>query len=241
MTQFIKPFGKLVLANLQQFQSIRCIEVDILFRYLNPKPKEKILDLGCGKGFYCDVLRQKGAIPVGIDPSVRDIAFAQIIQNPSIPFSVSGGENIPFENGEFDKVLSVCVLEHTNDDKKVLKEVHRVLKKGGTFALSVDTLDSPHFSEAYKKDHSHHHFVNQFYTREKLNKLLTDAGFEVVESTYLFGSRVATFIMKIGSFFGFGPGFLVLFPIIYPILAIDYALNSKRNNGMILVVHARKK
>lgn len=240
MTMFFVPFAKLVLAKLQRFHSIRCIELDVLTRYLSPRAGEKIIDVGCGKGFYCDFLHKRGIEAHGIDPSKRDIAFAQIIQHKGIHVQVAEGEDIPYKNSEFDRAVSVCVLEHTRDDKKVLQEVHRVLKKNGTFALSVDTLDSPNYGEAYRAQHAKEHFVNQYYTREKLMKLLQSTGFEVVETQYLFGSNVATRIMHLGSFFHFGLWFLVLFPIIYPILWIDHQLNRNLSHGMILVVHARK-
>lgn len=238
---FFVPFAKLVLAKLQRFHSIRCIEVDLITRYLSPKAGEKIIDVGCGKGFYCDFLHRKGVHAYGVDPSKRDIAFALLAQNKGINVQVGEGEELPFKNNEFDRAVSVCVLEHTRDDKKVLQEVHRVIKKGGIFALSVDTLDSPQYHEAYRAQHAKEHFVNQYYTREKLVKLLNSTGFEVLESEYLFGSPTATKIMHVGSFFHFGFWFLALFPIIYPILWIDYKLNRNLKHGMILVIKARKK
>jgi len=44
--------------------------------------------------------------------------------NNKIDFCFGFGEDLPFKDSQFDKVASVCVLEHTNDDKKVLREVN---------------------------------------------------------------------------------------------------------------------
>lgn len=241
MTQFIKPIGKIILANLQRLHSVRIIETRILTQYLNPSPGEKILDVGCGKGFYADFLLKKNCHVWGIDPSERDIGLGKIIHDSRINLRVAPGEEIPFEKNMFDKVVSVCVLEHTNDDAKVLKEVNRVLKKGGIFALSVDSLDSPHYDTSYKTQHSHEHHVNQFYSREKLVKMLEKAGFEVTETTYLFGSALSTFLMRVAAKLHFGLWFLLLAPIIYPLLELDYQLTRTRGDGMILILRAVKK
>lgn len=241
MTSFVKPFGKLVLAKLQVLHCVRIFELDVLTKYVDPHAGEVILDVGSGKGFYCGFLKKKGCSPSGIEPNPREVAFAQTIQDPTIPFQVGVGEEIPFPNGKFDKVVSVCVLEHTKDDQKVLKECFRVLKKGGIFVLSVDALDNPHFDEKYKKIHATQHFVNQYYTREKLVKMLEKAGFTVEASEYLFGTPLSTNVMRIGAALHFGLGFLLLFPILYPILWIDQRMNPKLDSGMILVLQAKKK
>lgn len=241
MTLFIKPAGKLLMAKLQFLHCVRIFELDVLTKYLDPQPGETILDVGSGKGFYCGYLKTRGCNPMGIEPNPREVAFAQIIQEATIPFQVGAGEEIPFSNGKFDKVVSVCVLEHTTDDQKVLKECHRVLKKGGILSLSVDALDNPHFDENYKKIHATHHFVNQYYTREKLVKMLEKAGFDVEKTHYLFGTPLSTHVMRIGAVLHFGLWFLLLFPILYPILWLDQRMNPRLESGMILVLKARKK
>ncbi|MFH0970350.1 MAG: class I SAM-dependent methyltransferase [Candidatus Diapherotrites archaeon] len=241
MTLFIKPFGKLVLAKLQFLHCVRIFELNVLTKYLEPHAGETILDVGSGKGFYCGFLKATGCNPTGIEPTPREVAFAQTIQDPTIPFLVGMGEELPFSNGKFDKVVSVCVLEHTKDDQKVLKECFRVLKKEGVFVLSVDALDNPHFDETYKKIHAMQHFVNQYYTREKLVKMLGKAGFDVEASQYLFGSPLSTYVMRVGGVLHFGLWFLLAFPILYPILWVDQQMNPQLESGMILVLKAVKK
>lgn len=241
MTMLIKPVGKLILAKLQALHCVRIFELDVLTQYLDPQPGETILDVGSGKGFYCGYLKTRGCTPTGIEPNPREVAFAQTVQDPQIPFLVGVGEELPFPNGKFDKIVSVCVLEHTKDDQKVLKECHRVLKKGGTFSLSVDALDNPHFDEQYKNIHATQHFVNQYYTREKLVQMLQKAGFDVEKTHYLFGTPLSTNVMRIGAALHFGLWFLLLFPILYPILWMDQQLNPRLESGMILVLKAKKK
>ena len=82
--------------------------------------------------------------------------------------------------------------------------------------------------------------VNQLYTREKLHDLLVEAGFEVLNTEYLFSSYVSSFLLRIGSFFHFGLVFALIFPVVYPVLLVDDWLHTEKSNGFILVVKAQK-
>lgn len=232
---------RFVLAQAQGFHSIRRIETGIITRYLSPAKGETILDVGCGKGFYAEFLYRKGCIVSGIDPLEKDIAFAQKMVDPAVTLKLAHGEKIPFEKNSFDKVVSVCVMEHTASDVAVLRETHRVLKKNGLFVFSVDTLDSPYLPEKFKAHHRKEYHVNQTYTLEKITKMLTDEGFILTHHTYLFSSPLSSFILQVGSRFHYRAPFFLLFPLIYPALLIDYWLTAPLSKGMILVLRAEKK
>ena len=136
--------------------------------------------------------------------------------------------------------MSVCVLEHTQDDARVLAEVARVLKPGGLFALTVDCLDSPHVPEGFRQHYRREYRCNQLYGGAKLEAMLSRSGFEALETEYLFSGRLSVAILRFGSLFHFRSVFVLLFPIFYPLLLLDRALNRKRGSGMILAVKARK-
>ena len=240
----------IVLANLlnrtlfphvQKLHSIRRVELGTITRFLQPKPGEKILDIGCGKGFYCGFLASKKCVPFGIDPLENDIALARQFQSPSIEFKVSQGERLPFEDQYFDKAVSVCVLEHTGDDRKVLNEANRVLKRNGILSLSVDSLSSKPLPESYKSRHKAEYHVNHLYDEKGITALLNQTGFDVEQTKYLFDSPLSSAVIQIGSFFHFRLGFILLFPIFYPLLKLDDWMAPNKKSGMILVVKARKK
>jgi ubiquinone/menaquinone biosynthesis C-methylase UbiE len=96
---------------------------------------KKVLDLGCGPGIYAGILIKKGASVKGIDNSETLIKIAKK-EAPEAEFTLGSAEKLPFKNSEFDIVLAALVLGHLDDWNKALKEVRRVLKKGGTFVFS---------------------------------------------------------------------------------------------------------
>jgi SAM-dependent methyltransferase len=237
MTRAARRF---VYRNWQKVHGVRRRELAVLTRYLDLAVGQRILDVGSGKGAFCGELARQGISVVGLDPSGAAAAIARTYVNPAGSFVLGTGEALPFSPERFDRVVSVCVLEHTRDDAAVLKEVCRVLKPGGIFALSVDCLDSPLVPEAFRRRYAREYRCNQFYSDAGLRQLLARTGFEVVETEYLFAGRLSVAILRFGSLFHFRNVFILLFPILYPLLLLDRAIGGKTSSGMILAAKARK-
>jgi len=99
----------------------------------------RVLDLGCGKGYIGKSLN-------------NDVVFGEI--NPeefkdldSNKKTVLNALNLPFKSGYFDYVICSDMLEHIDDDIKVLEEINRVLKEGGKAIIMVP---------AYQRLFGHH-------------------------------------------------------------------------------------
>ena len=107
--------------------------------YLEPRPREKILDLGCGNGEVSQVISDSGAFVWGVDYSIEAIALAKERRAKNADFSVSDAERLSFRDNYFDKVICLDVFEHIYPHKleKVLLEVKRVLKPGGRFVVAT--------------------------------------------------------------------------------------------------------
>jgi len=93
-----------------------------------------VLDAGCGNGNYViDENRKNIAWAVGIDTDSeffsKNICLDEVI--------VGNLENLPFDNNSFDAVVSLWVLEHLDNPKKVFSEIHRILKPGGIFLFAT--------------------------------------------------------------------------------------------------------
>lgn len=87
----------------------------------------KILDIDCEYGDFVDTLTKKGFDATGVSQSSKPISFAR--QNYQGKFLVVDPNLLPFENQFFDTVFVHHLLEYSDNDLKILKEVLRVGKK----------------------------------------------------------------------------------------------------------------
>lgn len=98
---------------------------------LDPKPGERILDLGCGTGHLTHAIAERGANAVGLDSSADMIGQAR--QNfPSIRFVLGNGAELQFDK-EFDAVFSNAALHWMLQSELVVKGIAAALKTGGRF------------------------------------------------------------------------------------------------------------
>ncbi len=98
----------------------------------NIKPL-KVLDIGCGTGANLPLF--DGQI-VGLDISFKALTFAKRRKKDALLIQ-GRAEALPFKEETFDLVLALDLLEHLADDVKGLREMYRVLKKGGILLVTV--------------------------------------------------------------------------------------------------------
>ena len=96
---------------------------------LDPKPGERILDLGCGEGSLTERIVAAGATVVGADTSEEMVASARA---RGLDARVIDAERLPFD-GEFDAVFSNAALHWVRDHDAMLAAVLRALKPAGRF------------------------------------------------------------------------------------------------------------
>ena len=111
------------------------LEIPVISSLLGDVKKKKILDFGCGTGIYTKTLVEKGAKVKGFDISEEMLSIAKK-NNSKLDLRRGSGYSIPFEE-KFDIVLASLVVHYLKDWDQMLKEVSRVLKKGGYFVFST--------------------------------------------------------------------------------------------------------
>jgi SAM-dependent methyltransferase len=95
-----------------------------------------ILDLGSGGGLNSIFLRRefREAHIIALDLSF--VRCACCLQSTGVDVVCGDAAGLPFADESFDLVLSTQVIEHVPDDRALVKEAHRVLKKGGKMIIS---------------------------------------------------------------------------------------------------------
>lgn len=98
----------------------------------------RVLDAGCGTGWYAEQLFSRGAHVTGVDTSAKMLAHAKARLGERADLHVADLSGaLPFADGAFDVVLSALVLHYLRDLTSPLRELHRVLVPGGTLLFST--------------------------------------------------------------------------------------------------------
>ncbi len=130
--------------------------IDELVDYLAPPKDSEFLDLACGKGRHSIYLNQKGFDVTGLDLSANSIQCAKQLESKSLRF-LEHDMRIPLDNFKFDYILNLFTsfgyFDEIADDKAVISNVKKSLKKGGMFVLDYFNASKPNtnFDVLFKK------------------------------------------------------------------------------------------
>ncbi|MGO8719290.1 MAG: class I SAM-dependent methyltransferase [Acidobacteriaceae bacterium] len=104
-----------------------------ILEWLDPKPGEEVLDLGCGDGMLTEQIAQRGAHVLGVDASPEMIDAAR---NRGVPVELMDATRMDFPR-RFDAVFSNAALHWIHDQPALLRGVARALKPGGRFVAEM--------------------------------------------------------------------------------------------------------
>lgn len=93
-----------------------------------------VLDVGCGAGVEVVRFARAGARVTGVDiaKSAIDLARQNLEQQGlAARLDVADGEHLPYPDASFDLVFAHGVVQYTGDDRRMVAEIHRVLRPGG--------------------------------------------------------------------------------------------------------------
>ncbi len=170
------------------------------FEQLGLRAGDRVLDLGCGFGRHAFAAARRGARVVALDAGRDEVEgvvgiLAAMVEAGELPdegghAGVVQGDawHLPFADGAFDRVVCAEVLEHLPDDAAALGEMARVLRPGGTIAVTVPRFGPELVNWALSDEY---HLVPgghvRIYRRRVLESRLAAAGLRVGGHGYAHG------------------------------------------------------
>jgi ubiquinone/menaquinone biosynthesis C-methylase UbiE len=171
-----------------------------------PAAGEVFLDFGCGNGAQTLLFEKDFPVVIGVDIGISHLRAlkkeaAQRGVGEKVMAVCYDGSRIPFSDSSVDYSVSFEVLEHVKNEDKALDELARVLKPGGSLAISVpnrwwifETHGAdlpflrwnrvPFFSWIPKKIHDRYARA-RIYTKREIEKKLLEAGFDIERKIYV--------------------------------------------------------
>ncbi len=155
------------------------------FQILNIKPKDRVLDAGCGTGRHaCEIFRTLDADVVGVDLNMEDLRKAALTLrllsdngNGSWIVSRADATKLPFRDSSFDLIICSEVLEHIPGSGAAISELVRVLKPGKDLVVSVPRFMPERICWALSSDyHNEPGGHIRIYRKRELLSLLEKAG-----------------------------------------------------------------
>ncbi len=134
----------------------------------------RVLDAGCGSGRTLEDLAEYGTVSgIELDPQAAEFAASRGCGE----VKVGRLEELPWDDGSFDLITCLDVLEHIPDDRGALTELRRVCRFGGRMLLTV-----PAYQALWSlHDAANHHYRR--YSRRGLRLVALEAGWQLVRLT----------------------------------------------------------
>jgi ubiquinone/menaquinone biosynthesis C-methylase UbiE len=150
------------------------IVVNLLQKYVKNK-NNLILDAGCGTGAGMLYLQEFGKV-YGVDLSQKAVNYCK--KRGITRVKLGDVSNLPYKDNFFDIICLMDVIEHVSNDKLVIREMHRVLKKGGLLLMTLPALPFIYS----KHDKAQGHFKR--YSKNDLAKIFKGSGFKEKKMSY---------------------------------------------------------
>ena len=158
-----------------------------LFRRAIGEGARRVLDLGCGNGRLLSLLRQHG----GPEWELAGIDFSEgaVEQCRARGFRARATrvEDFTEEDGTFDAVIMIQILEHLEDPRRTLARVRALLRPGGALILETPNVGGLDYRLFRGRWWAPYHFPRHWnlFSTTSLGRLLRETGFEVVRSEQL--------------------------------------------------------
>ena len=175
------------------FSPITAVRYMQLLESFEPFRKtNKILDLGCGYGFFLEIAKKKGWDVYGVEITQEAVEHCE---EKGINMFKGEVKNVPFEPNSFDIIVSIEVLEHLNNPVEHVKKIHELMRSGGLHYMSTPNFNA-YLRYKLKGNYDIIGYPNHlsYYTPRTLKKLFIQNGFKVkkMETTGISLTRLKT-------------------------------------------------
>ncbi len=155
----------------------------LMNNYLSLHKSFSVIDIGGGTGFFSKEIIEKVNKIVVVDPSYK---MLKKIRNPNISMVQGDGGFLSVKNESFDLAIIVNVLHHVHkkDQKKVLAETFRVLKKKGSVFIIEVFFPMTFWNKLFCRFENFTVGKTYHLSAEMLKSYLKDVGFRKVTMTY---------------------------------------------------------
>ncbi|WED22721.1 malonyl-ACP O-methyltransferase BioC [Vibrio sp. JC009] len=171
-----EAFGKAASKYDQHAEFQRQVGRELMAKMPRDLTGYKVLDIGCGTGYFSELLAQRGAEVTAADLSADMLEQAKFRCGSSVAhYQQADAENLPFGDSVFDFAFSSLALQWCEDLSKPLKELKRVTKPGGSVLFSTLLDGSLHeLKLSWSKIDTHQH-VNDFLTEKEIKIALAQS------------------------------------------------------------------
>ena len=190
------------------------------FRKFNKKGK--VVDIGCGRGYFLYACKKQGYAVEGVD--ISDEAAAYITDELKIPVRIGPLDTIEFEHESLDVITMWHFLEHTPDPGACLNRIKGWLKDDGLLVVDVpnyEGTDAQKEWEEWQGWQLPYHLYH--FTPATVAAMLTKHGFEIIRTKDYHSEYVKMKLKKI------------------PVVSLFARLIAKRYSGTSFAVVARKR
>ena len=176
----IDPDGNLRVRSQEREKYLQNVRTELEF--VNSLPPGRILDIGCGMGFFLSAVDGRWE-KHGVEISNYASQFARewgTVHTGTL-------ESAHYPDGFFDAIVMYHLIEHLPDPVAAIREIRRILKGGGALILGTPDFDSAcarRFGANYRLLHDPTHV--SLFTNRSMHALLADYGFDVDHVDYPF-------------------------------------------------------
>lgn len=190
-TQSLNPKHQLNKANAKKIKYLFKVLLSLIptldrqkvmsdYMYLQEVKPGKLLDIGCGNGYFLQQMRSRGWDVVGID---FDEKAVEVVKSIGIEAYVGDLSELTFEDNSFDAITLNNVIEHLYDPLECLQKARNLLRDGGQLTVitpNIESLGHQHFKQYWRGLETPRHLF--LFSPKTLTNIAQKAGFKHIKS-----------------------------------------------------------